>query len=162
MRGLKDIERPVLPAQVLTICKGIDRTFTYDTVVSLKERGLLALNWTETELLALVMIDEDRAWPSVQAYISGNDGFQLERLINALSPERKRVAVQSWVEKGADYHFYVRYQIDLVTTAGFSPREVLNLLRRIEEQVTASRMKLEEKAALLKKIRRAQTLAAPK
>jgi hypothetical protein len=72
----------------------------YDAVLALKERGLMLLDWAETELSALVTLDEDRAWPAVEDFLSSANDFKTRHLIAKLTPERKRATIRKWIERG--------------------------------------------------------------
>ena len=102
---------------------------------------------------ALVTLDEDRASPAVEDFLSSANDFKTRHLIAKLTPERKRATIRKWIERGTKYHWYADDQLQLLLEAGFKKAERDELLDRIEEHARAFRWKREDKDGFLKKIR---------
>jgi serine/threonine protein kinase len=152
IRAIRLIERPIRPEQIVTVLSGVDHAIAYDAVVSLKERNLLVLDWSETELSFLVVIDEDRAWPAVQEFLKTANDFRSRHLISRLSAQRRRMMTRQWIEKGVEYRWYADDQIELLVKAEFPLQERNELLQLVENHIRASHWKGEDKATLLRKI----------
>lgn len=157
LHSLSLVEHPIRPGQVLTILRGIGVPAAYDSVVRLKERGLLLLDYGETELAVLAAIDENRAWPEIQALIDGGNDFRIRHMVSAhLSPSHKTTLVKEWVERAEQDKWYFRFQAEAVVGLECDASEKVSLLDRVEAKILAVTGRFEERDKLLRQVRAAK------
>jgi serine/threonine-protein kinase len=61
LAALRLIKNPIRQMQVQTILTGMQGNEAYEAVLDLRKRGLLLVDWSETDLQVLLAIDEERA-----------------------------------------------------------------------------------------------------
>ncbi len=105
LKACSEIRQFVRPIQLKHVIDGVPAAEAYDLVLGLVGRGVLLLDWGETELDLLVSIDEDRAWPAVQSLLDKPDNWKLRSLLRHLSPVRQVECMKVWLPKLQDGWF---------------------------------------------------------
>lgn len=101
-----EINQFVRPYQVKHLIEGMPIEQAYDLVVSLKDRGVLLLDWVETELELLIAIDESRTWPMIESLIERSENFKLRGVLKHLSPSRQAECLRLWLPRLQDPWFF--------------------------------------------------------
>lgn len=110
LQALSQISRPIRPAQVLEIIEGMTAVDAYSSVETLAHSNLILLDWGETVLEVLAIIDEDKTWPAIKKAVQDNDirsSFRVKRYIGSLSPEHQAEFITLWLDqKGVDSYAF--------------------------------------------------------
>ena len=118
---------------------------------------MLLLDYGETELAVLAAIDEDRAWPEIQALIDGGNDFRIRHMVSAhLSPSHKTTLVKEWVERAEQDKWYFRFQAEAVVGLECDASEKVSLLDSVEANILAVSGRFEERDRLLRQVRAAK------
>jgi len=102
LKALSQLSRPIRPAQVLEMIIGMSTEDAYSVVQNLANNNLILLDWGETILEVLVLIDEEKTWPAIKKAVTDNDirsSFRVKRYISNLSPEHQTEFVTLWLEQ---------------------------------------------------------------
>ena len=110
LKALRQISKPIRPTQVLEIVDGMPTFEAYSAVQALAHDNLILLDWGETVLEVLVVIDEAKTWPQIKTAVKENDiraSFRVKRYIGNLSPEHQSEFISMWLEqKGVDSYAF--------------------------------------------------------
>ena len=123
-----DINQPVRPSQILEIINGLPAEQAYVAISKLVERKLLLLDWTETEVELLTLLDAERAWPQVEDLFKEGNGFKLRSLLKHLPTPRKIHCIKLWLDS-LKYSWYFE--------------DILEEVRRLETDVATEKQLLE-------------------
>ncbi len=102
LKALSQLSRPIRPAQVLEMIIGMSTEDAYSVVQNLANNNLILLDWGETILEVLVLIDEEKTWPAIKKAVTDNDirsSFRVKRYISNLSPEHQTEFVTLWLDQ---------------------------------------------------------------
>src|SRR5207237_8291068 len=66
LKALSQLSRPIRPAQVLEMIGGMSSEDAYSIVQNLANDSLILLDWGETILEVLVVIDEEKKWHAIK------------------------------------------------------------------------------------------------
>jgi hypothetical protein len=88
------------------ILKGLPKDQAYAAYLRLVSRGLLLLDWAESEIEGLVDLDEDRAWPAVQRLIEEQQEWKLRGVLGHLSSHRQVECINLWLPVLKDSWFF--------------------------------------------------------
>jgi hypothetical protein len=152
LTALRLIKNPIRPRQVQMILAGMNEAEVYDAVLDLRKRGLLLVDWTESDLEVLVAIDEERAWPEVEALLIGHDGFRIQYLLPHLSIPKRLILLKGWIERGQEYAWHFSTQLRFIAEMDVSKSEKLALLDALKYKVEFYRGKFDERENLLSQI----------
>jgi serine/threonine protein kinase len=153
LTALRLIKSPLRPMQVQTILSGMIGTEAYDAVVDLKKRGLLLVDWAETDFQPLVSIDEERVWPEILLLLDGRDDLRIQHILPALSIEKKVILLAGWIQRGATYSWYFQNQLKFLSETEVHPDSKLEMYETLQQKVEEYQGKFDEKQNLLTRIR---------
>lgn len=147
----RDIAQPAKPWQILQILKGLPSDDAFAVVSDLVSRGLLLLDWAESEVDALVLLDEDKAWPRVLQMIERGENWKLRSVIGKLSARRQLECVTLWLPTLKDRWFFEQILTTLHNNP--SPREAKSeALRQLRLAVTKFAGRYDDKLLMVQRI----------
>lgn len=153
LAALRLIKSPLRPTQVQAILAGMVGTEAYDAVLDLRKRGLLLVDWSETDLLALVAIDEERAWPEVETLLAGRDDSRIQHILPHLSPPKRLILLKGWIEVGAEYSWHFDDQIRFLAEIETAKDLKVEMFESLRQRVAEYTGKFDEREKLLTQIR---------
>src|ERR1035441_8175986 len=107
----------------------------YEAVLDLRKRGLLLVDWSETDLQVLLAIDEERAWPEVRALLNGDNDFKIEHILPFLTPAKRLSLLTGWIERDSNYSMYYEDQMRFVVEAEADPETRIELLEKVRSNI---------------------------
>ena len=152
LEAVGEIAQPVRPAQLLQILRHTPASDAYAMVLSLRERNLILVDWTESELDVLIGLDEDRSWPDVVALVKRRDHFKIRRVLPQLSPVRQLELARMWLAGGTNDSWYFRYLLDAVEQVNMPNAERREHLSALQTQIDSYRGGFKERDDLLARI----------
>jgi hypothetical protein len=135
LAALRLIKNPIRQTQVQTILTGMQGNEAYDAVLDLRKRGLLLVDWSETDLQVLLAIDEDRAWPEVRALLNGDDDFKIEHVLPLLTAGKRLNLLTGWIERGINYSWHYEDQMRFVAEAETDPETRIELFEKVRTNI---------------------------
>jgi serine/threonine protein kinase len=153
LAAMRLIKSPLRPRQIQAILAGMSGTEAYDAVLDLRKRGLLLVDWTETDLEALVAIDEERAWPEVETLLAGRDDFRIQHLLPHLSPAKRLALLRGWIERGAEYSWHFTNQMRFLLEIEAAKEMKMEMFESLRQKVAEYHGKFDDREKLLTQIR---------
>jgi hypothetical protein len=135
LAALRLIKNPIRQTQVQTILTGMQGNEAYEAVLDLRKRGLLLVDWSETDLQVLLAIDEERAWPEVRALLNGDNDFKIEHILPFLTPAKRLSLLTGWIERDSNYSMYYEDQMRFVVEAEADPETRIELLEKVRSNI---------------------------
>jgi serine/threonine protein kinase len=135
LAALRLIKNPIRQTQVQTILTGMQGNEAYEAVLDLRKRGLLLVDWSETDLQVLLAIDEDRAWPEVRALLNGDNDFKIQHILPLLSPTKRLSLLTGWIERDSNYTWYYEDQMRLIAETETDPETKIELLEKVRTNI---------------------------
>jgi len=135
LAALRLIKNPIRQTQVQTILTGMQGNEAYEAVLDLRKRGMLLVDWSETDLQVLMAIDEDRAWPEVRALLNGDNDFKIQHILPLLSPAKRLNLLTGWIERDSNYTWYYEDQMRFVAEVETDPETRIELLEKVRTNI---------------------------
>jgi serine/threonine protein kinase len=136
LAALRLIKNPIRQTQVQTILTGMQGNEAYEAVLDLRKRGLLLVDWSETDLQVLLAIDEDRAWPEVRALLNGDNDFKIQHILPLLNPAKRLSLLTGWIERDSNYSWYYEDQMRFVIEIATDRETRIELLEKVRSNIT--------------------------
>jgi tRNA A-37 threonylcarbamoyl transferase component Bud32 len=136
LAALRLIKNPIRQTQVQTILTGMQGNEAYEAVLDLRKRGLLLVDWSETDLQVLLAIDEDRAWPEVRALLNGDNDFKIQHILPLLNPAKRLSLLTGWIERDSNYSWYYEDQMRFVIEITTDRETRIELLEKVRSNIT--------------------------
>ena len=154
LAALRLVKNPIRQTQVQTILTGMQSNEAYDAVLDFRKRGLLLVDWSETDLQILLAIDEERVWPEVRALLNGDNDSKIEHILPLLTPAKRLSLLTGWVEKGPSYSWYYEDQMHFVTEAETDPETRIELLEKMRSNITEQPRSFKKRDQFLSQVKK--------
>ena len=134
---------------------GLPKEDAYGVALELRQRGMIFVDWSESDLEVFVSIDEDQAWPEIRALVGRRQDSKIQNLFPHLGPARRTELLFDLVEQGVEYHWYYAWILDAILKDESGPKVKAALLTALERRIFDHTGKFDERGRLLKKVRNA-------
>jgi hypothetical protein len=155
LQACGEIRQPVLGSQVLEILHGLPANEAYPAFADLSARGLILLDWGESELKFLVRIDEDRAWPGMRVLLDARENWKVRGVLPYLSPPRQAECIKLLLPRLDSYYDFEGILKTLQTSA-MADRLKLEGLTLLLERTRAFTGRFDSRDAFIKAVQREQ------
>jgi serine/threonine protein kinase len=152
VRACDEISHPVRPSQAVQMLKGLPVDEAYAAYLRLLSRSVLLLDWAESEVIGLAMLDEERAWPSIQKLIERGQDWKLDSVIEHLSPKRQVDCIELWLPRLKESWFF-EHMFRILQTSQISVEDKREMLRRLLTRIGAFEGRFNDRDEVQKAVR---------
>lgn len=159
---LNQLKTPIRPTQLLAILGEMQGKEVYETALSLRKKGLLLIDWAETDFQVFIVVDEERAWSEIKELLNGDNDLQIEHVLPLLSQKKHLKLLSEWIEKGANSSWHFDDQMRFISNAETDPKTKINLFEKVSSNILnyqSSFKKRDQFLARLKTLIRSQRQA---
>jgi hypothetical protein len=164
LEALSLVSQSIRPGQAWEILQEVPSREAYDTVLSLADRKLILLDWGETVDELLVLIDEERAWPSIKKRVADNDiksSFRMRRFIGRLSTNHQVELMVTWLNHDIDDQYSFDNIMEIIRGLKTDSSVRRELLFKLRIQIESYRGTIRERPRLIQKLEAAEKLLGP-
>lgn len=152
LRALQSVKYPIHPNQIGIILDGMDADTAYEVAEELRRKGLILADWSTTDLVVFVAINEERIWPEVKALVGKRENFKLQQVYPRLSTAKKADLLLDLVEYGVDYAYHYGWLTDSVLSLDCDSDTKEFLIEQLKQKINDHAGKFDERERLLRKL----------
>jgi hypothetical protein len=113
---------------------------------------VLLLDFSETGLLLLVKIDEDKALPDVKNTLNKGDDFKLRNILRVMSPKRQEEIIAMWLKRGINDSWHFESVLEVIVESHMDSKPKQALLRHLLGEIEGFGRNFARRVELIRRI----------